>query len=144
MAKINYNGMELEEVTEPQIFDPPKTAVVWDDNGPTERKNESITKVFAILSKKHTEWPVVTMNSRFGHCALLPEKTAARMATNRELARWIAQGNGELKDIIDVTITFFSYPNGLENTEVRNGIKVRKWDDTEWHAPTVDYLGING
>ena len=32
MATINYNGMELEEVTETQIFDPPRRCVVWDDD----------------------------------------------------------------------------------------------------------------
>lgn len=142
MAKINYNGMELEEVTEPQIFDPPKTMAVWDGRGPNERKNESITEVFCILPKKYAEMTVVTANSRFGHCALLPEKTEPRRATNRELAKWIASGNGEVKDIIDVAITFYSYPNGLENTEVRDGIKVRKWDDTEWHKPDVEYMSI--
>lgn len=30
MATINYNGMELEEVTTPQIFDPPIEMVVCD------------------------------------------------------------------------------------------------------------------
>ena len=70
------------------------------------------------------------------------EEPKPRRATNRELAKWIARGNGEVKDIIDVVLSFCSYPTGLENTEVRNGIKTRKWDDTEWHEPTVDYIGL--
>jgi len=96
MAKINYNGIELEEVTEPQIFDPPKLCVCSDDDG-----NVCEWYVSAILPQSSKRTYRIIANTKNGenaiarHCAILPEKPAPRMATNRELARWLAQGNGE-------------------------------------------------
>lgn len=88
--KINYNGMELEEVTTPQIFDPPKP----------------------------------------------------RRATNRELARWLAQGNGEwvVSRSSDAISSDFLY-HGIDSEKpVDDTIVVRKWSDTEWNEPMVDFL----
>lgn len=137
MATIKYNGVEIQSITECKVFEEPRKMLVWNTSygGPIEKM------VCAIIPYRHAG-SVITMCDAFEYCAEIPEKPAPSRATNRELAKWIASGNGEIKDIIDVAITFCTYPNGLENTEVRNGIKVRKWDDTEWHEPTVDYMDI--
>ena len=91
MATINYNGMALEEVTTPQIFDPPKP----------------------------------------------------RRATNRELARWLAQGDGEWINVKDTwTSSDYLYEYEKYDEPLIKDIRVRKWSDTEWHEPTADYLGI--
>ena len=140
MATINYNGMELEEVTTPQIFDPPRRCVVWFDGD----VDGEIKNVIAILAKSSglrckavtDEW------SSFEHCALLPDPPKPRRATNRELSRWLAQGKGEIIDKTHYINTHHEYFRCLDDDDVHMTIKVRKWSDTEWHEPTVDYLGL--
>lgn len=142
MATIKYNGMELEEVTEPQIFDPTRRCVVWDDDSlsPCEQDVIAIFPDSAKLKMK-----VIDSNLyRYHHCAILPENLAPRIATNRELAKWLAQGNGEwcncIGDSSRAAIEWW-YDQGHSETKANN-VFVRKWDDTEWHEPTVDYMEI--
>ena len=49
---MKYKGIELKEVTEPQLFDPPKKMLVWESY-------ENITElnVYAIVSRK--DFPVI-------------------------------------------------------------------------------------
>lgn len=63
--------------------------------------------------------------------------------TNRELARWLAQGNGECKqsDSDMWFSTYHYYWSGEDNTPAGN--LVRKWEDTEWQRPTRAYLGLD-
>ena len=70
----------------------------------------------------------------------LPYPPKPRRATNRELSRWLAQGNGECLGSQDDADTAWNYPMECSNMPLREGAKVRKWSDTEWHEPTVDYL----
>ena len=142
MATINYNGMELEEVTKPQIFDPPKRCVVFDSYDEIKRV---IKNVVAVLPASFNECggilSVITEEKQYWkHCALLPDPTKPRRATNRELSRWLAQGNGEFLGSQDDADTAWNYPMERSNVPLREGAKVRKWSDTEWHEPTVDYL----
>ena len=146
MAKINYNGIELEEVTEPQIFDPPKKCVVFDSY---EEEKSVIRNVVAVLPASFNKGvgmqSVITEEKQYWkHCAILPEKPAPRMATNRELARWLAQGNGEwcncIGDISRAAIEWW-YDQGHSETKANN-VFVRKWEDTEWHTPDVEYMSI--
>lgn len=129
---MKYYGIELTEVTEPQIFDPPKEMLVWDDDvGCT-----SISNVCAIVNRQSDR--VITKYATWKHCAEIPE---AKLATNRELARWLAEGNGEMKGSISVC-TNFNYAIDRENELLSKFFYVRKWDDTEWHKPTREYLGL--
>lgn len=145
MATIKYDGMELEEFTTPQVFNPPKRMVVWDNGA-----NIKIGIVAAILPG--VGFPVTTIDEDgiiqafHSHCAEIPEAPKPRLVTNRELSRWLAQGNGEYKEIItdhECCMTYFYYSDRGRDVELPKGIKVRKWADTEWHEPTVDYLGID-
>lgn len=145
MATINYNGMELEEVTTPQIFDPPKKCVVWDDNT-TNWKTAEIIAVFAPSSR--LQYKSLSKSANFyKHCALLPDPPKPRRATNRELARWLAQGNGELTRGSEdrygqgpYTKTYLYYSIDEQDKPVPSECRVRKWSDTDWHEPDVDYL----
>ena len=142
MATFNYNGMEFEEVTTPQIFDPPRYGLVWDENPDPY----CILPVSAIGRTKHGLRILTDEGTTWRHCALLPDPSKPRRATHRELSRWLAQGNGEYKEIItdhDCCMTYFYYSDRGRSVELPKGIKVRKWSDTEWHEPTVDYLGID-
>lgn len=140
MATINYNGMELEEITKPQIFDPPKTMVVWEDD---EKPTTAV--VIALLAKSSNFQYRVVINdcSFYPHCAILPDPPKPRRATNRELSRWLAQGNGEVKYASQYAVKItIEYGTKCDNDPCHESFKVRKWSDTEWHEPTVDYMGI--
>jgi hypothetical protein len=141
MATINYNGMELEEVTTPQIFDPPRKCVVWDDNT-TNWKTAEIIAIFAPSSK--LQYKALSKSANFyKHCALLPDPPKQRRATWLEVARWCATGNGLVydtyRDRIDTGIMFKSFEG---DEPIMDKIKVRKWSDTEWHEPDVFYMGL--
>lgn len=136
---MKYKGIELKEVTEPQLFDPPKKMVVWDSYS-----NMIELEVYAIVS--HKDYPVICKNSGWLHCAEIPEVPELKLVTYRELARWLAKGNGEVNDELDddkcAIYTQQFYWKGQENNSVEDSIYVRKWDDTEWHKPTREYLGL--
>jgi hypothetical protein len=140
---MKYKGIELKEVTEPQIFDPPETMVVWRDDD----EEPIIAEVIAIFAESCNFQYRVVINdcSFYSHCAFFPEKTTPRRATNRELARWLAQGKGEYTDPkaeFYNNFSSFSYEECNKDVEVYVNFKVRKWNDTEWHEPDVQYMGI--
>ena len=73
------------------------------------------------------------------------------LLTNRELAKWLAQGNGELRDIaiddsdeIEFSRTNHTYCLNSESQSVSSEIMIRKWCDVEWHKPTKEYIAPKG
>jgi hypothetical protein len=149
MASINYNGMELEEFTsdKPVAFPEGTKAICWDSNKYEEGFRSELDIIAYI---PYLEDPVLTrdclndyQDSPYRHCAILPDPPKPRRATNRELSRWLAQGNGEYtnpKSDYYNNYSSFSYEECDKDNEIYANFKVRKWDDTEWHEPTVDYL----
>jgi hypothetical protein len=147
MATINYNGMELEEFTsdKPVAFPKGTRAVFWEDDIAKDifRFEGEIISYLPYLKDPAVPFNCIMHNgshATFGHCAILPDPPKPRRATNRELARWLAQGNGEIIDKTHYINTGHEYFRGLDDDEVHLTIKVRKWSDTEWHEPDVDYL----
>ena len=140
MATINYNDMELEEFTsdKPVIFDKPVRALCWDNSGCQGGIREY---VIAFIPRSDSSI-AVTDHSIWPHMALLPDPPKPRRVTNRELSRWLAQGNGEIGNISDCVMAYHSYGKLAGDSPVWSEIKVRKWSDTEWHEPTVDYMGL--
>lgn len=139
MATINYNGMELEEVTEPQIFDPPKKMLVW--NNIMDYAIQSM--IVAIVERMDGLCAMCYDGEIYPHCALLPDPPKPRRVTNRELSRWLAQGNGEWKHEAFCTANIgMQYDEDVRDKQLYDNVVVRKWSDTEWHEPTVDYLGL--
>lgn len=152
MAKITYNGMDLEEqlYSEPTIINDSREAIVWNDYANKDR-------VIVLSYDPRSKYPVRSNNDRFWkHFAFIPEKPAPSMATNRELAKWLAQGNGEVLSLMpttnghsrEVVTTDWYYFSGDDSKTVDYGFEgqrckgVRKWDDEEWHTPDVEYMGI--
>lgn len=133
---MKYKGIELEEITEPQLFNPPKPMLVWDNDGecPVE------LNVCAIVNRDG--FRVITERSAWRHCAEIPEEPKKKLATYRELARWLAEGNGEMKAGSELAYTHMNYNLIRANSEADSTAKVRKWEDTEWFAPTREYLGL--
>lgn len=144
---MKYKGIELISITEPQIFNPPKKMLVWNDYDSHAREEH----VFAI-GPASLDYPVRTISDdgRIGthclnHCAEIPK---IRRATHRELSKWLAQGNGEVTDGDTNNSPYCKsslYYNSARSDELcSDTIRIRKWDDTEWHEPTTDYMGIAG
>ena len=131
---MKYKGIELTEVTEPKLFDPPKKMLVWG-------RYENITEldVYAITSRK--DFPVICENSTWGHCAEIPKVPESKLVTYRELARWLSEGNGEVM-WSNAVYTEWSYITDDEIKAINESLSVRKWDDTEWHKPTREYIGL--
>lgn len=138
---MKYNGIELNEFTsnESVVFDPPKTMLVWDKDYDTPDKVEVVAYLPSIA-----KYPVVTLpSSNFAHCAEIPESAKPRRATNRELSKWLAQGNGESYDNrFDVVDHEYTYHTFEMDGSCQPTLKIRKWDDEEWHEPTLDYMGL--
>ena len=140
MATIKYNGMDLEEVTTPQIFDPPQMCVVQTANDePVEEL------VVAILAKSSGQaFPVMSKGWRaYERCALLPEKPAPRRATWEQLAYWLIDGKGLVLDAdtnrVDTGV-YFDMKNMHEEVGERWYVMAR--GESMWHEPTVDYMGL--
>lgn len=144
---MKYNGIELKEITTPQVFDPPKEMLVWDNSN--DCKAPYVRTVYAVIRTVNgiTEVVVVGSSYRWLHCAEIPEEPKLSRVTSRELAKWLAQGNGEwcMKNGTGQigANTNYGYSQYEENQNVTDGVLVRKWEDTEWHEPTVDYMGID-
>lgn len=132
---MKYQGIELVEITTPQIFDPQKEMFVWDDTQSTPHKCE----VCAIIKRKNKTLAITDNLITYAHCAEIPKP---RRATNRELAKWLSAGYGEYRNQISLVANAFTYDESETNNAVNNDIKVRKWDDIAWHEPTIDYMGI--
>lgn len=133
---MKYAVKELVEITTPQVFNPPKKMLVWDNS--IKHAKPSVQTVYSVIIKDTGATQAIGESRRWSHCAEIP---TARRATNRELAKWCAQVNGENTDGCWVYQTH-AYPKAAENIEVDENILVRKWEDADWHEPTVDYMGI--
>lgn len=143
---MDYNGIELKEFTsdKPVVFQEPKTMLCWDDTD-----DKPIVREVVSYIPIRKDWPAIGLISSWRHCAEIPEEPKPRRATNRELARWLAQGNGEKKrldeyekeGVVFVSIEF-TYEFGDAYLPVDECYFVRKWDDSEWHEPTADYMGL--
>lgn len=133
---MKYKGIELKEITTSQIFDPPKEMLVWNYVDSTPFK----VTVHAIVASK--TFPVIAKEGDYQYCAEIPEELKPRRATNRELSKWLAKGHGEYTNTGCSAASYYAYLFDSEETEVGYNILVRKWDDVDWHEPTVDYMGI--
>lgn len=135
---MEYKGIKLTEVTGSQIVDPPKEMFVWDyDPGCLLRAD-----VLAIVNGRESGYPVITKTGTYRHCAEIPEEPKPRRATNRELSKWLAKGHGEYRNQIGAVSNLYIYVDLETDEAVPSYIRVRKWDDADWHEPTVDYMGI--
>jgi hypothetical protein len=138
---MKYKGMELVEITSPQVFDPPKKMLVWDYN--VMCNEPSIQTVYAVIMKETGTKQAIGECCRWSHCAAIPEDHKPRRATNRELAKWLSANKGEYRNHIGLVSNAYTYDVSESDTTVPSLFKLRKWDDTDWHEPTVDYMAID-
>lgn len=70
-------------------------------------------------------------------------KPKHKRMTNRQLAMWLAKGNGEVTMKDEETWPVrdnFSYGKIDANDPIPASLRVRKWDSEEWIEPTTDLL----
>lgn len=60
------------------------------------------------------------------------------LMTNRQLAEWLAKGNGQFKYGDTLLCVGQCYGPVHENEAVDKSIRIRRWDSDEWVVPTVD------
>lgn len=140
---MKHKGIELKEVTEPQVFDPPRKMLVIDELD--DEPQEKVVVAIAANGASHN----VIVERRLGkyegyqRCFEIPEEPKPRRATNREVARWLTEGRGQVYCVGAANShTFYSYQEGEDDTAIYANMRVRKWGDTEWHEPTADYMGL--
>ena len=62
-----------------------------------------------------------------------------RRMTNRELAKWIAEGNGLARFMpTGITGIDYTYSSNEEDASVSDTWKICGWDEKEWHVPEVE------
>lgn len=72
------------------------------------------------------------------------EKPAENDVTNRELAKWLVQGNGEYCIINGKVSTVWTYKRDEENNTVDSlAVLIRKWDSDEWLPLTKENLLVS-
>ena len=68
--------------------------------------------------------------------------------TNRELSRWLAEGNGEVLidssfgNDFDVVCSRCSYRRSEEDEFIPRSYMVRKWCDYDWRRISRSYMGL--
>ena len=148
-----FLGKKIIECTKPQLFDPPKEMLVWDELStlcPTNRKVCAIVKnangkTFAVAHHLSNSIDLCIWD----HCGTFEEISEEtkpaddRLATYRELAMWLAKGNGEYKIIGYLGAgTNHEYLEEHGSKPLSHDYLVRKWTETEWHEPTIAYMGL--
>ena len=142
---MKYNGITLKEFTsdKPVVFDPPKQMLCWNNEGDIPEN----LQVFAYLPATGYG-PAKCWNCNMAHCAEIPEiskEPKPRRATNLELAKWLATGNGQATEKNSFSAwTEHVYNKNMGDCACSRRVEIRKWGDTEWHEPTADYMGLEG
>lgn len=67
-----------------------------------------------------------------------PEEQKPRRMTYRELAEWLAKGNGQLFNIAKRFCMEIEYRMDYDGCLIPIDYKIRRWSSDEWIEPTVD------
>lgn len=73
-------------------------------------------------------------------CYYDPDFDKSRRMTNRELSKWLAEGNGECK-MNGLISTYFCYRcSAVDEGDlpVDFGIVIRSWNEKDWHEPIIE------
>ena len=78
-----------------------------------------------------------TMEAGTQFCKGFKEPRQKRRMTNRELSRWLAEGNGEcICD--DISMSCWRYVCDEADVLVEDGVLIRRWDEAIWCKPEVE------
>ena len=110
------------------------------EQGKTIQGKHILTGEWVDMKCKNMDWDFI----EYYKYELRIKEEKSKPVTNRELARWLAKGNGEYyKDNCDgwESHRCIEYQYDQDNLPVSN-VMVRKWEDEEWHLPTREYMGL--
>lgn len=90
------------------------------------------------VDRNNPEFPFcVTDYGKWKYLHPYEEEPKKRM-TNRQLAEWIAKGNGEFTFTECFSHIDYSYNTGEEEKPISEKLRIRTWNSEEWIEPTVD------
>lgn len=74
-----------------------------------------------------------------GKYRILEEAEQPKRMTYRQLAEWLAKGNGQYVHIGNVNVrrVDFEYQNEIDGLEITDVYRIRRWGSDEWIEPTV-------
>ena len=139
MATINFGGKTMVEFTSdvPVVFDQPLKMYVTDNSDFTAGSIEDIIAYFP----GRASLKAIGIHNSWRYCFSFPDEPEPRRATWLELAKWCLAGNGLVLDkTLERIDTGVIFKVEHQNKQVDKHIYIRKWDDTEWHEPTMDYM----
>lgn len=135
---MNYKGIELQSINECKVFEEPQEMLVWN-----ESYTRPIEKLVCAIIPYRREGRVIARGGAFEYCAEIPEEPKPRRANWKELAYWLMDGKGLVVDENTSRVDTGVFFNRVDlDAEVSDNLKVMRRDDTDWHEPTVDYLGL--
>lgn len=133
-----YTALNADEVK------PGSRVIVADDLAALREKVEKNTEQYPFdeinLDKVNPDSNPYRFNVSsisFMLCYLISEPNKPRRMTNRELAKWLAQGNGQWKGSSCGIWLGMSYSYTRDDKKVPDDIMIRGWDEAEWHEPIV-------
>lgn len=137
MAENLLTVMALEEA-DPSTFKEPHKMYVWYDN-----RLDAVVRnvVSSYMRDGKRSWVYELDNGALSsapHAAEIPTHKP-NTTTNRELASWCAEGNGQTMNH-GTCYNFHTYSAKLDNSPVSDDVLVRRWADNGWHKPTREYL----
>lgn len=92
-----------------------------------------------IICNKYSQAPFVLGDGVSWELLYPCEEPPKQRMTNRQLAEWLAKGNGEYSyTYMKGVFSKFSYNKDEENLYIDADTYIRPWDSTEWIEPTVD------
>lgn len=99
-------------------------------------------KIIEWFDEDKGEWVSFTVEPLWGdNVQYRIQEEADNLCTYRQLAEWIAKGNGELF-FGGLVETSLSYPAEKAENCLDQPYMIRKWDDREWHEPFLSYMNM--
>lgn len=153
MSTMKYR--DLKEMTFKEWDGKPFRAIVTDYDEETlfitdKRRYDGIEEGVLVTGYDNERWLCKTNNLHWKHAYPMEwNKKPKKLMTNRQLAMWLAKGNGQMMHLshVDLSVdetacvqTSYSYYLGNESFECDDRIRVRKGDCEEWVEPTTDLL----
>lgn len=138
---------DLKEMTIKEWDGKPFYAIVNDDEEETlsimdESRYTGTSKGCLVTGYDNQKWCCEKINLQWKHAYPLEwNKMSRKRMTNRQLAIWLAKGNGEYTRVGHIGVSHdFCYEKCTTDSIVDDDVRVRKWDSEEWIEPTTDLL----
>lgn len=97
---------------------------------------KAFTKGKQIQIKNGKTWYTISDPEWLDDAEYRVKPKEPRRMTNRELARWLAQGKGQKATVNGNAICYHNY--GLDDDEEVEDCMIRGWDEAEWREPVIE------